>query len=186
MGKVARGDLQFTKETRVSGTQLAAFTGIHRTDIGALSQLGVITPDGNLFPFIETVTAIIKHLKEKTKEARRDAKGVKPENSDRARLEKARADIMEQEAQRRSGRTIDIDEAEKALTGVYTNFRTRMLAVPTRAAPQVINEDAAGAHAILTDLIEEGLRELSTNELRAASAHSGASRTVRAPYIPSA
>ena len=62
---------------------------------------------------------------------------------------------------------IDIDLAEKARAPVFANFRTRMLAIPARAAPQVVTEDVAGAHALLAELIEEALRELSTNELRA-------------------
>ena len=177
-----QGDISFGPETCIAASQLSALTGFRTTEIATFVHDGTLPKpkESGRHPLVASLQGLVKHQKQIARDARNPGNG----DPDKARLIKARADIMEQEAQRRSGRLIDIDEAVKVLTGVYTNFRTRMLAVPTRAAPQVINEDAAGAHAILTDLIEEGLRELSTDELRAASANSGASRASRAPYIP--
>jgi hypothetical protein len=59
------------------------------------------------------------------------------------------------------GAVVDRELVEAQWADHCVRFRNQMLAIPTRAAPLVINEDVTGAFNILTDLVHEALTELA-------------------------
>ena len=79
----------------------------------------------------------------------------------RARLYAARADKAEEEAKLLKGKSHDAETVAEVINAVFANIRSRLLALPTQAAPLVANSDDPNAcKSILTDAIYEALSEL--------------------------
>jgi hypothetical protein len=89
--------------------------------------------DGNL-PLIAGMQAYIRYLRGFSNA---DAQSRTSFAHERARLFKARADIAELERQARFDRLVPIEEIEPSWAHLVGHFRTRMIAVPSKAAPRV-------------------------------------------------
>lgn len=85
-----------------------------------------------------------------------------------ARLARARADKAEMELAEARGILIPADQIGDAINSAVQIMRTRMLAVPTKAAPRVGAKDIAAAEKVIRDEIVEGLGELSRVEVKAS------------------
>lgn len=79
----------------------------------------------------------------------------------RARLYAARADKAEEEAKLLKGKSHDAETVADVMNAMLANIRSRLLALPTQAAPLVANSDDPNeCKALLTDAIYEALSEL--------------------------
>jgi phage terminase Nu1 subunit (DNA packaging protein) len=80
----------------------------------------------------------------------------------RARLIGLRADILEMDNAERRGELLEAAEIADAWARATSNIRTRMLAIPTRAAALVFHmETRAEVQHTLCDLIEQALTSLA-------------------------
>jgi phage terminase Nu1 subunit (DNA packaging protein) len=107
------------------------------------------------------------HARRKVTEANQRAKDAREGNEEggaKRRLAEAKATQAELELAERLGAVVDAETVEKDWADHIAKARARLLAIPTRAAPLVVNEDVSGAHAILTDLIYEALDELARDD----------------------
>lgn len=87
-------------------------------------------------------------------------------NSERARLTRAQAEKAELELAEKRGKLLDASLVERALVGLLSNFRARILALPSKAAPKcVAATDAKEARAILKAHCYEALDELANGEI---------------------
>lgn len=78
------------------------------------------------------------------------------------RRELALAKLVEIELAEKQGRTADVTKIAEQWALIGNNMRTRLLAIPTRAAPLVAAcKTPAEAYAVINDLIYEALTELS-------------------------
>lgn len=91
-----------------------------------------------------------------------------PENSDvdlneaRRRRELALAQLAELDLQERRGEVIGASEVESTWATVITNVRSRLLSLPTKAAPMLQGVTGlAETNEVLRGLVYEALRELS-------------------------
>lgn len=92
-----------------------------------------------------------------------DGNGPADYNFERARLTRAKAEQAELELAEQKGKLLDAGLVEKALVGMLTNFRARILAMPSKAGPKCLAaEDAAEARAILKSYCHEALHELAS------------------------
>ncbi len=83
-------------------------------------------------------------------------------NYERARLAKAQATKTEREIAIMDRKLIPAERVESVWGGMIAAFRSRMLALPSRVAPQVAAEnDPHVVDAMLTDVCHEALTELS-------------------------
>jgi hypothetical protein len=91
--------------------------------------------------------------------------GVKIGSSyDEARTRKvnAEAEIAELELKKIHGELVNADDVVTAWTDVLGSVKSRLLSIPTKAAPVVAAESNAGlCQSIIEDLITEALDELS-------------------------
>jgi len=67
------------------------------------------------------------------------------------------------EAERLAGSLIEIEAVAAVVGTEYATVRSRLLAISTRAAPQVIGLSIVAVKALLDDLIFEALDELSAD-----------------------
>ncbi len=83
-------------------------------------------------------------------------------NYERARLAKAQADKVQREIAVMDAKLIPADQVESVWGRMVSAFRARILALPSRVAPQVaVENDPHTVDAMLTDVCHEALTELS-------------------------
>ena len=83
---------------------------------------------------------------------------------ERARLAHHQANRAALEAEQLAGSLIEIEAVANVVGEEYSNVRSRLLAIPSKAAPQVIGLSIAAAKALLDDLIFEALDELTADD----------------------
>jgi hypothetical protein len=83
--------------------------------------------------------------------------------TERARLAHHQANRAELEADLLAGSLIQIEAVADVVGEEYANARSRLLAIPSKAAPQVIGLSIAAAKALLDDMIFEALDELTAD-----------------------
>lgn len=85
-----------------------------------------------------------------------------PRGGDRERKLRAEADLAEIERDKARGLLVEVTEVEKAMVEEFTRARTKLLAVPSKLAPQMVGlKSAPQARAMIEAHIWEALRELS-------------------------
>ena len=81
---------------------------------------------------------------------------------ERARLAAAQAGLAEMKLAAARGELLPADKVSLAVTSAFARVRTRLLAIPPKAAPRLVGKGRpAEIQALLTDYVEEALRELS-------------------------
>src|SRR5918999_5382660 len=86
--------------------------------------------------------------------------------AERARLACAQADMQEMKNAALRGALLPRDEVTAAVQACFSRVRARLLAIPTRAAPQVVLlKIMAEVKALLTGLVPEALQELSETKV---------------------
>lgn len=136
---------------------LEAETGITRRKLGQL--LATTPPEGTSErdqPAWRIKTVLrLKELEE--------GQGLNP-IAEKARLDKARADIAEIELSKRRGETVALSSVASMWGDMLINLKTRLRSIPTKAAPLVAAEaDADECKDILSKFVDEALTELVEN-----------------------
>lgn len=80
----------------------------------------------------------------------------------RERRTLAQAELLEIELARKRGEVADLAEVEMAITRAFSDCRARLLALPTKWAPQLKGLEEGQLQALLDQGIEEALYELTT------------------------
>lgn len=125
-----------------------------------LAKEGVIPkPEKGKYDLVGCVRGYIAYLQER---AFGKTMAVGDTHQERARLLKLQADKTELEVDTIKGKLISADEAEELWASLLATFRSRMLAMPTRAAHLVshLKEFYAIEHT-LRDLVIDALTELA-------------------------
>ena len=122
--------------TMVSVAQFAPLVELTVQRVYQLCQQNILPKvvDGNL-PLIAGMQAYIRYLRGFSNA---DAQSRTSVAHERARLFKARADIAELERQARFDRLVPIEEIEPSWAQLVSNFRTRIIAIPSKAANRVV------------------------------------------------
>lgn len=82
----------------------------------------------------------------------------------RRRKTAAEAALVEIEVSKRRGEVIEIEHVAEAVGEDYANVKAKLLALPTKLAPQLIGmENPVEIQAILADMITEALEELTVD-----------------------
>ena len=128
--------------------------------VNDLIARGTITkqPRGK-YDLDEATKEYIRHIREVA--AGRLRAGELDLAEERARLAKEQADAKEMENARLRGDLVEIGSVAKEFGRQASAVRTRLLAIPSKAAPLVIScKKPAEARAVIEDMIEEALNEL--------------------------
>ena len=98
--------------------------------------------------------------------AREAAEAVKPGDIEEARARKmaAEAELAEVELQRIRGSLVEVAHYERSLSRAFGRVRSRLLAIPSRAAPDLIGlDDELAIDRVLDRYVLEVLEELRTD-----------------------
>ena len=87
--------------------------------------------------------------------------------SERARLAHHQANKAELEAAQVAGSLVEIEAVADLVGQEYANVRSKLLVIPSRAAPQLIGLSISAANGLLYDLICEALDELTADDAQA-------------------
>jgi|14_taG_2_1085336.scaffolds.fasta_scaffold05804_4 phage terminase Nu1 subunit (DNA packaging protein) len=128
--------------------------------VNDLIARGTITKkDRGQYDLVEARTEYIRHLRKVA--AGRVQAGELDLGEERARLAKEQADAKEMENEMLRGELVHIDDVAKEFGKQASAVKTRLLAIPSKAAPLVINcTKPVEAREILEQMIEEALNEL--------------------------
>ena len=150
--------------------QVADHLGVSQPVVAKLVAAGVFLPTGARggLDLDACRKAYLSRLREEA--AGRAAHGGadgEPEELDlvaeRARLAKAQADRIEMEIHRTAGLVVPIEESVRQLTAVLSKVRTRILAIPSEAAPSVSRcKTVAETEAELRRRVVDALTDLSS------------------------
>ncbi len=125
-----------------------------------LAKEGVIPkPEKGKYDLVSCVRGYIAYLQER---AFGKTMAVGDTHQERARLLKLQADKTELEVDTMKGKLIPVEETEELWATLLATFRTRMMAMPTRAAHLIshLKEFYAIEHT-LRDLVIDALTELA-------------------------
>ncbi|MEM1344744.1 MAG: hypothetical protein AAGI34_09220 [Pseudomonadota bacterium] len=150
-----------------SQTEVAQHLGLTRQRVSELVRTGHLpgAPQGRL-NVDECRIAYIRHLRAAASNRVQDTEEGRDLTAERTRLSKEQADRLEMENAAKRGELLDRKSVDHAVINAFTRVRARMLAVPSRLAPQVAaTADPSEAFSLLEAAIQEALHELSENDV---------------------
>lgn len=110
------------------------------------------------------VQGYVRYLKERAIGG--DVSASDDGRADKLRLQKARADIAEMEAERLAETLVPADEVQTAWLAITARFKQRVLAASTKAAPlTAVETETDACHQIIETFIREALAELAATEI---------------------
>lgn len=137
--------------------EIAGRLGMNPLNVGKYIKAGIITakPKGE-YDLDEVTLEFIKHLREKAAGRSTDL------SEERARLAKEQADGKEMENAITRGELVYIDDIAGRFENALIRVRTRLLAIPTEIAPEVISSaSVAEAQETIERAILGALNELA-------------------------
>lgn len=143
----------------VTNAELCALLGVTRNTVKEYVKAGLFQPlRHGAYDAAVAVPAVCAHL-------RKTSSGVPTSaetDADRARIIKAKAEMAEMELARQKGELWRKDHVVHVFGEQMTTTRARLLAIPTRAAPQLVGcTTVAEIAAKLRDEVHEALTALS-------------------------
>jgi hypothetical protein len=143
-----------TKQTTCTTSELAMVLGVSDRRIQQLVKEGLITPIGrNEYNLSETVHAYIKTVQGKSKSEYQD---------ERTKLTKTNREKAEIELQLLRGEVHHSEDVKKVMFDMLGAFRSRLLAIPQKAAPAAtVETELIPMQNLLKSEIYDALTELS-------------------------
>ena len=134
---------------------IAKLLDLSERRVQQLSREGVIPKaERGQYDLIGSVRGYVRYLRDQALKAQAGAPDYAAE---RARFIRARADLAEMEAKEKRRSLIAADQVEAAWIAVLALLRTRLLALPDRLAPQVLEQSTVGD---TRNLIRAAIREV--------------------------
>lgn len=155
--------MPFDSKQTITGSELASLLGLSERRIQQLVKNDVITKEKrNAFVVERAVQDYVNY------QAGNNSGGYsKGENyqEEKARLTKLQADKAQLEVETMSGNLVKADDVSRHWYQIITDCKTRLLSVPSKAAPIVAAETEAGnVQVVIDDLMREALEELAMYE----------------------
>jgi phage terminase Nu1 subunit (DNA packaging protein) len=149
----------FEGQTQINIKALASLLSLTTRRVQQLADEGYIPRGDNKRYYLESaVRGYIKFLKSKN-----GGDGIGADyHAEKARLVKAQADKAEIDVQELNGELVRASEVSAVWYNTVTACKSRLLSIPSKAAPIVAAETNAGeCQIIIDDLVREALEELS-------------------------
>ncbi|MBQ9269679.1 MAG: hypothetical protein IJ206_09210 [Oscillospiraceae bacterium] len=143
-----------------TGKALANALGLTASEIENLRKAGVISyRKGTTYELEPCAAAIIAHCKGKLGEKKVETADYATE---RALLMRAKRMEQEYEMGLKDGTLHDAKDVEQVVTAMVLNFRSRIMAIPSRLAARLAKEsDTTEIFEILKEATDDALNELS-------------------------
>ena len=149
----------------LSQNAFAKSRGVSQSYISGLVKKGIIpTVEGKIDA--DAATRILDERQAKAKPGKaKNPKGKLDGAHERARLAKEKADAQAIENAKALGELVQKDEVATNWDKLVTACKTRLLAIPNKAAPQVVGMDPKEASGFIRGLIVEALEELANGDV---------------------
>lgn len=150
------------------GSVIAKLLMLTERRVQQLAGEGVIPKaDRGRYALAPAVQGYVRYLKDRSVGGDVGSDDI---GTSKARLIKARARTAEMEADQLEGRLLDRTDVEAAWKTMVLNMRAKLMAIPTRAAPQVAScASVAEAAAVLDAHVAEALNELAEQPIDAVA-----------------
>lgn len=152
----------------ISVNMLAELTGRdRRTIVSRLEKLTPVSegPNGVLYEIRAAVRMIFDfNPDDESQTMDYDGDGFQP-LQEKAKLDFVKRQSMELALEEKKRNLIPKDEIQEALENVFSNIKTRLLAIPTRAAQVIIGPPQKQTEAVISKLVNEALTELAEAKL---------------------
>jgi terminase small subunit / prophage DNA-packing protein len=148
---------------RVNKSQAAKICGISVTAFDSWIRQGApfIEKGANGKAWVFDTAQIIAWLEEKSRGVVGEADAL-DKNAEQARLAKEQADKLAMENAERRGELLDQKRIGKAIEIVFVGVRSKVLSIPTKAAPQLVGiKKALEAEGLLKEFCHDALRDVS-------------------------
>jgi phage terminase Nu1 subunit (DNA packaging protein) len=146
-------------EIMFSASSLASTLNVTVRRVQQLAEEGVVIKDARgKYRAIESIQRYIRYLQER--------EGLNQEgidfNREKALHEKTKRELAELDLAVRKGELHRGEDVRMVMTDMLTAFRAKILAIPTKLAPQLVGKaDLAQITSIITAELHEALKELS-------------------------
>lgn len=146
----------------INTPELAALLGVSTTRLRQLVLDGVLTRTARgQFALPAATQAYCQHMRDRVL-GRSGPDPLSGEVSEQERLVRAKADLAEFELKKKRGDVVDAESVAQWWDSIIFAAKTRLLGVPSRAAPLVFGVTSLpAAQAVIENLITESLNELS-------------------------
>lgn len=146
----------------INAPELAALLGVSTTRLRQLVADGVLTRAARgQFALPGATQAYCQHMRDRVL-GRSGPAPTAGDVNEQERLVRAKADLAEFELKKKRGEVVDAELVGKWWESIVSAAKTRLLAVPSRAAPLVFGATSlAASQAVIENLIAESLNELS-------------------------
>jgi phage terminase Nu1 subunit (DNA packaging protein) len=135
--------------------------GVSKSEVKRLVDESIIKKDlRGTYDLLHSIKGYIGYLQVRSG----GTKGVSADyHEERSRLTKAQADKAEFEAALMAGRLVDVEQLTQAWEGMLSSMRAKLLAIPSKVAPIIADEDEPGmVQNIIDDYMREALEELAS------------------------
>lgn len=151
--------------TLVPVATIAKILNLTPTRVQQLAKDGIIPKSSHgQYELIGTVTNYIKYLQERVPGGG-GSKTSADISTERARLLKAQADMVEIELAEKNGELVSVSDVEADWMGMVNACRSKLLAIPTKSAYQIAHlNDSHEIEKYLKRTVYEALEELATYE----------------------
>ena len=150
----------------VPAREVAVWLGCHERQVRKLAELGVIQRDGNgRYRLQETVRTAHVHVREAAA-GRGPGDSAGPDLAiERALLARAQRVAQERSNAVKAGRLFEEDVIVNSVGSLLIVVRSRLLALPTMAAPLLLGLPTLGAVTnVLSRLVHDALEELASGD----------------------
>ena len=135
--------------------------GVSKSEVKRLVDESIIKKDlRGTYDLLHSIKGYIGYLQVRSG----GTKGVSADyHEERSRLTKFQADKAEFEAALMAGRLVDVEQLTQAWEGMLSSMRAKLLAIPSKVAPIIADEDEPGmVQNIIDDYMREALEELAS------------------------
>lgn len=135
--------------------------GVSKSEVKRLVDEAIIKKDlRGTYDLLHSLKGYIGYLQVRSG----GTKGVSADyHEERSRLTRAQADKAEFEASVMAGKLVDVDQLIQAWESMLSSMRAKLLALPSKMAPVLADEDVPGVvQGIIDDYMREALEELAS------------------------
>jgi len=144
-------------------SELEECFGITKQYLGQLEDEGVIKKiDKNTWPVFDTVRGFVEKIRNRRKNQWDNGGDNADYENERALLTKAKREAAQINTEVLKGRVHEGEAVRVLWVDMLMNCRSKLLALPTKAAPMIADKDRiAEAQALLEEMVNEALSELA-------------------------
>lgn len=157
--------IQDIESLTVSASVLGKIIGVTDRRVRSLAQEGIfVKASQGRYKLQESLHNYILNLRvanDASKATSTDLEDTLDIDTEKAKHERVKRHMSELKYALMKGEVHKANDVERVMTDMLVNFKSKLLAVPSKLTPQLVNRDKAYIEELLSDEMKEVLSELS-------------------------